>query len=205
MSTENEQVLQKDAVGLYDDAIVTSFRKLLRDQTISIIPPENAIRFAAQVRKDKANLPIVSLNRLGFSIKLDEINQKARNIGSFVTRNGNNENIFAQVIPIRIEYQIDVFTVDRVTCDAICRELIFYMIQHPTLQVTVPYGLDIKHDFNLFLDSDVVDNSDTIEHTEKGVKFRYTLTFYCDDAYLFRQYSQKQAEIVASVGTIPKQ
>ena len=200
----SDKKIKHDAVGLYDDAIVKSFRKLFNDETISIIPPEYAIRFSAQLRRDNAEMPIVSLNRLGFSIKLEEINQKARNIGSFVTRDGANNNIFAQVIPIRIEYQLDVFTVDRATCDAICRELIFYIIQHPTLQVEIPYGLDINHDFNLFLDSDVVDNSDTIEHTEQGVKFRYTLTFYCDDAYLFRQYSQKQAEIVARVDTMPK-
>lgn len=195
----------KTCVTLYDDAIISKFRSLFTDTTLSILPPENAIRFLAQLRRDDVKLPLVSLNRLGYSIQLDQINQKARNVGSFVTRDGANNNVFAQVIPIRIEYQLDVFSVDRVTCDAICSELIFYFIQNPTLSIHVPFGLDIDHDFNLFFDSDVVDNSDTIEHTEKGVIFRNTLTFYTNDAYLFQSKKKPQAVIVSSVDTIDRQ
>ena len=187
------------SVKSYDDAIIDNFRAIFNDETISILPVENAIRFSGQLQKDDIEFPMISTTRLGYSIRNSDVNFNAKRIGSFVRRDGENNNIYAQVIPIRIEYQLDVFTVDQETCDEIIRELVFFFAQHPTLEAHFEYGLDIDHNFNMFLNDDIVDNSDTVEHINKGVLFRNTLTFYVDDAYLFRSKKQKQGEIVASV------
>lgn len=187
------------SVKCYDDAIVAEFRKLFNDNTISIIPPENAIRHISQLQKDNVRFPMISIMRTGYSIVSSNVNHTAKMIGSFTIRDGKNNNIFAQTIPIRIEYQLDIFTVERWTCDEISRELIFYFYQSPTLVAHFPYGLDIDHNFNLFLEDDITDNSDTVEHINKGVMFRNTLTFYTDDARLFHSLKQKQGQVVASV------
>lgn len=187
------------SVKCYDDAIVEQFRELFRDSTISIIPPENAIRHIAQLRQDNVKFPMISIMRSGYSIVSSNVNHTAKMTGSFTTRDGNNNNVFAQTIPIRIEYQLDVFTVDRWSCDEIIRELIFYFYQSPTLVAHFDYGLNIDHNFNIFLEDDVVDNSDTVEHVNTGVMFRNTLTFYTDDARLFHSSKQIQGEVVASV------
>ena len=190
------------SVKCYDDAIIANFREIFNDGTISILPVENAIRFSAQLRKDNVDFPMISTTRLGYSIVSSNINQSAKTIGSFVIRDGKNNNVYAQSIPIRIEYQLDIFTVDRWSCDEITRELIFYFYQHPTLVAHFDYGLDIDHNFNLFLNDDIVDNSDTVDHADKGVMFRNTLTFYTDDARLFRSKKQKQGQIVAQVAEL---
>ena len=65
-----------------------------------------------------------------------------------------------------------MFTVSKAQGDELLRELIFHIMLHPTLQVDIPYKLDMQHNFNVFLESDVVDNSDTVEHVNKGVLFR---------------------------------
>ena len=187
------------SVKSYDDAIIDNFRAIFNDETISILPVENAIRFSGQLQKDDIKFPMISTTRLGYSIRNSDVNFNAKRIGSFVRRDGENNNIYAQVIPIRIEYQLDVFTVDQETCDEIIRELVFFFAQHPTLEAHFEYGLDIDHNFNMFLNDDIVDNSDTVEQINKGVLFRNTLTFYVDDAYLFRSKKQKQGEIIASV------
>lgn len=192
------------SVKAYDDAIINEFRRVFNDNTIHILPVENAIRFSAQLTKDNVKFPMISTTRLGYSIRTDNVNFAAKMIGSFVTRDGKNNNIFAQTVPIRIEYQMDVFTVDRESCDEIVRELIFFFMQHPTLTAHFEYGLDIDHTFNLYLNSEIVDNSDTVEHVNTGVMFRNTLTFYTDDALLFRSKKQKQGEIIANVATLPK-
>ena len=130
---------------------------------------------------------------------------KRRNIrqfppsGGYQSRNANGTNTFAQIIPIRINYQMDIFTVDKITGDELVRELIFHIMQNPTLTVDVPYNLNMEHKFNLFLESDVVNNSDTIEHVDKGVKFRNTLTFYTDDAYLFASREQLHGNVTGRV------
>lgn len=193
------------SVKSYDDAIINNFRQVFNDETISILPVENAIRFSAQLQKDDVTFPMISTTRLGYSIRNSDVNFNAKMIGSFKGRNGLNDNMFAQVIPIRIEYQLDVFTVERAVGDEIVRELIFYFMQHPTLKAHFDYGLNIDHNFNLFLNDDIVDNSDTVEHVNSGVMFRNTLTFYTDDAVLFRGKKQIQGDIVASVKQYNKQ
>ena len=42
-----------------------------------------------------------------------------------------------------------------------------------------------KHKFNVFFNPDIEDNSDTVNHINNGVLYRYTATLYTDDAYLF--------------------
>ena len=187
------------SVKAYDDSIIKKFRQIFNDDTIYILPVENAIRFSAQLNRDDVKFPMISTTRLGYSIRNSDINYTAKMIGSFTTRDGKNNNIFAQTVPIRIEYQMDVFTVDRQSCDEIVRELIFFFLQHPTLQAHFDYGLNIEHNFNLYLNDEIVDNSDTVEHVNTGVMFRNTLTFYTDDARLFRSKKQIQGEVIAGV------
>lgn len=191
------------SVKAYDDAIINKFRSIFIDNTIYILPVENAIRFSAQLNKDDVRFPMISTTRLGYSIRSQDVNFSAKMYGSFVTRDGQNNNIFAQTIPIRIEYQMDVFTVDRQSCDEIVRELIFFFAQHPTLQAHFDYGLNIDHNFNIYLNDEIVDNSDTVEHVNNGVMFRNTLTFYTDDARLYRSKKQIQGEVIASVKPMP--
>ena len=126
--------MKKMSIKSYDDSIINQFRKVFNSNTVYILPVENAIRFSAQLKRDDVTFPMISTTRLGYSIVSNNVNHNAKMIGSFAKRDGKNNNLFAQSIPIRIEYQLDVFSVDRQTCDDIVRELIFYFYQHPTLQ-----------------------------------------------------------------------
>jgi hypothetical protein len=189
------------SVYRYDNAIVECFRDIFEDSRIHILPPEQAIRFTGQLRQDNIEFPLISTYRLGYSIKNNDVNFYGLHQGGFQNRGSNGINTFAQVVPIRINYQIDIFTVDKRTGDEITRELILFLFQNPTLKVDIPYQLDIKHKFNLFLESDVVDNSDTVEHVNKGVLFRNTLTMYTDDAYLFASRQELHGNVTGTVIT----
>lgn len=187
------------SVYRYDEAIIDKFRDIFDDNRIHILPVENAIRFTAQLQKDDVKFPLISTTRLGWSIRSSDVNFAAKMTGGLHHRENNNTNVFAQIIPIRIEYQLDIFTVDRQSGDELTRELVFYFYQHPTLTVRFPYMLNGEHHFNLYLDNDVVDNSETIEHVNKGVMFRNTLTFYTDDANLFAGDVQLQGKVISDV------
>lgn len=164
-----------------------------------VLPVENAIRFTAQLKRDDVTFPLISTTRLGYSVVGDNVNYNAKMTGSFVRRENDNNNTFATSIPIRIEYQMDVFTVDRESCDDIVRELIFFFLTRPTLVAHFEYGLDIKQNFTLLMNDDIVDNSDTVEHINNGVMFRNTLTFYVDDARLYMNNPQVQGKIECGV------
>lgn len=190
------------SVHRYDKAIVDHFREIFDDTRIHILPVEQAIRFTGQLRQDDVKFPLISTNRLGWSIRTNDINFNALRTGGYQNRNDNGTNTFAQTIPIRINYQMDVFTVDKISGDELIRELVFHILQNPTLQVEVPYKIGMKHVFNIFLDSDIVDNSDTVEHINKGVLFRNTLTFYTDDAYLFAGRDELHGSVNGTVNDL---
>ena len=170
---------------LYDDAVVEKFKELFGTDKMFIIPPERAKDTIAQIEKDDVKFPLVSLDRKGFTVRDNAINWSASRMGLAVSITDDGKANIMHVIPIKINYQLDVYTADRVSCDEILRELIFYFTLHPTLMVKIPYGLNTRHKFNLFFNPDIEDNSDTISHIEKGVLYRYTANLYTDDAYLF--------------------
>lgn len=101
----------------------------------------------------------------------------------------------AQVIPITINYRLSVWTEDRVTNDALIRELLFYYHLRPSLYVYVTHGINIKHKFNIYFNSGIEDNSDIANFETKGQYFRQDLTFYTDDAYLWKANWQEKVAI----------
>lgn len=170
---------------LYDEAVLKKFKELFGNDDIFIIPPERAKDTVAQLERDDIKFPLVSLDRRGFSIRDSAISWSASRMGLADSISDDGKANIMHVIPIKINYQLDVYTTDRVSCDEILRELIFYFTLHPTLLVNIPYGLNTTHKFNLFFNPDIEDNSDTVEHINRGVLYRYTANLYTDDAYLF--------------------
>ena len=104
-------------------------------------------------------------------------------------------NVRAQVIPITINYRLSVWSKDRVTNDALVRELLFYYHLRPSLMVYVGHGLNIAHKFNIYFNSGIEDNSDIANFNNNGTYFRQDMTFYTDDAYLWRANYEQLVEI----------
>ena len=170
---------------LYDKVIVDKFKKLFNDNRISIQPPENAIRYTAQLEDDNVNFPLISLNRTNWSIRGSDVNFAQSRTGVLNRVNDNGTLSVMKILPIRLDYQLDVYTVDKLSNDEIYRELLFYFLNNPTLTVNIPYTLDTEHVFNLYFNDDIIDNSDTVEHVNRGVLYIYTSTWYSNDAYLY--------------------
>lgn len=185
---------------LYDNAFVEDLRNIIRDDRISILPPSNMFNVVALTEEDKIQLPVISLQRPNWSIIDDRISHAQIHSGIMTSYDEDTERFKSvQTIPIRINYLIDVWTKNRETNDNIMRELIWYYTTHPTLSIKIPYGLDIDHNFNIFLDSDIEDNSDIVEHNVRGIYFRQTLTAYTDDAYLWKSSSRYPKYVDAEV------
>lgn len=187
-------------VGIYayDLAIVNDLRvrfNLNKDGTpktnnnVYITPVDNVFNIIGDISEDNIKFPLISLSRTGWSLQdfKPELMIKA---GSFVgAKEGTDKKlkqIRLQAIPITINYQIDIWTRTRIDNDALTRDFIWYYTLHPQLLVDIPHGLDVKHVFNIFFENDVEDNSDIVEHNNRGQFFRQTLGMYVDDAYLWR-------------------
>lgn len=184
------------SVYFYDEAIVNSLKSITGDNRINIQPYDRVFSNIARDNEDVIELPLITLSRTGWSIIGERKSHFAKFEGALVkiedppTEEDELKLYRLQAIPIRISYVLDVWTKDRVDNDNILRELIFYYETHPELRVRIPYGLDIDHVFNIFIDPDIEDNSDISDQINHGEYFRQTLSIYTDDAYLWKASSR---------------
>lgn len=184
----------------YDNAIIEDLRQLIQDDRIHILPPDNLFRLLARTENDEIEFPAISITRRGWSIS-DSHPQMMKFDGTLleVDKEGKKYTRL-QAIPISISYQMDIWTKTRLENDSIMRELIFYYSTHPTLNVDIPYDNKVYyHKFNIFFNSDIEDNSDIVSHINRGEYFRQTISFYTDDAYLWKSSSRGPTTVDASI------
>ena len=196
-------------VYAYDMSIIDDFRARFnykKDGTpktnniIQITNSENVFEIIGDLENDNIQFPIISLTRTGWSIK-DFHQETQTHLGALVDyieptdkKDDRLKQVRLQAIPIKINYQVDIWTQNRADNDILARELIWFYTLNPQLLVKIPHGLNAKHVFNVMFDFDIVDNSDIVEHNSKGRYYRQTLGLYVDDAYLWR----------SSVTNVPK-
>ena len=169
---------------LFDQALVDRLCQITEDSRIHIVPPESAIDFLAQFDKDKVEFPAIVVTRGSITLN-DTRNQYALLKGQTTRLNPDNTASKMKLIPMRMEWSINVYAVDRYSCDEIIRELVFYFMTYPRFQVKVPYDLDVAQNFDILVDPEIVDNSDLVEFPNHGTLFRETITVYTENAHLY--------------------
>lgn len=90
-------------------------------------------------------------------------------------------------IPIQINYQLDIYAKYLQEADSYARNLVFNIINYPTMKISIPYGEDqyLQHYANVRVASTVEDNSSIPERMVPGLFTRLTLSLNIDDAYLW--------------------
>lgn len=187
----------------YDESIVNDLRTITKmsDKTIYIIPPSEYFDLVSMMNSDNIKLPLISLSRPGWSLQ-DKKPQAMIFEGKNILDDTENDLVRnLQAIPIEIDYQLDVWTNNRLENDMIMRELIWNYTLNPTLEVKIPYkDSNYRHTFNIFFNSDVEDNSDIQEHKNLGRLFRQTITFYTNDAYLWKINDRRHTKFSIELG-----
>lgn len=179
------------SVYMYDDAIIQEMRGLVHNDSVYIVPFEESFNLMSRVKDDSVKLPLIHLTRVGWSIIADRESHPQIFTGAVTSFDQETLKMLRhQTIPIRIDYQLDVITRNRLDNDLLMRELIFYFKTHSSLEVLVPYGLNFRHKFNVFLSPDVDDNSDITQFSQQGQYFRQTMGMYTDDAYLWKSSNE---------------
>lgn len=181
------------SVGLYDNSLIEDLRRITEDNRVTVTPYDRVFPNIAKNNYDEISFPLITITRTGWSIQ--GASQFMKFEGGLVKFEDLDDpeldpKIFRlQAIPIRINYLLDIWTRYREENDDIAREVIFYYTTHPTLSVDIGYGIDIKHNYNIFIDPDIEDNSDISDQPNHGEYFRQTLSIYTDDAYLWKASS----------------
>lgn len=188
-------------VNLYDEALLAKLNKWTEKTELHIYGPEETRRML-EVIADNTNdkpikLPIVCLRRKGGYTILN-INKKPLTYDGLVIK-GDVEERTAMVlnaIPISIQYQLDIYTRYLKEADAYCRDFIFNIINHPNVQVVVPYNdANFVHNSTIRVSADVEDNSNIPERLITGQFTRMSLSLDIDDAYLWDTKVRKNIEL----------
>lgn len=177
------------SIYLYDEALVAKLKSWTEKTQIQVLGIDETSRLF-QIIADETNdkpikLPIIALSRPGGYDILNP-NKKPIAYDGASMSSDYDSTLQLNAIPIQINYQLDVYTRYLKEADAYIRELIFNIINHPTLKITIPYNdANLIHNANIRLASNVEDNSNIPERLISGQFYRLSLNLNIDDAYLW--------------------
>lgn len=207
-----EQTIKETDAGVYayDKALVEDLRARFNsspvdsqvNNNVQIGPADQMFNIIGSLEEDNIIMPFISLERLDWQLNLDRQGFQTFVGDEVYTRLDSNNlpvEVRAQAIPITINYRLSVWSEDRITNDALCREILFYYHLRPSLMVYVGHGINMAHKFNIYFNSGIEDNSDIANHHLRGTYFRQDMTFYTDDAYLWRANWQKKVAITPNL------
>ena len=188
-------------VTFYDKAIVDSLRSLTNDK-VFIVPPENEFSIMGFLSDDKIKLPLISLRRVGWNLTENRPHSMMFEGDVFKKDEKTNKYISLQAFPIIINYLLDVWTEKQQDNDEIMRELIWYYTLNCKLKVDIPYKANIQHNFNLYFNNEIEDNSDITNFENRGRLYRQTASITIPDAYMWRGSSRYKTVVQADSSII---
>ena len=102
------------------------------------------------------------------------------------------------VIPMTLRYQLDIYTRYAEEGNDIMRGLVFNLVNDPVGTIELPYhNIHLLHNYTVYLDSTVSDNSDIPQRLFNDQFTRWTIGLTIQHAYLFdvKKYPLLTAEI----------
>lgn len=179
------------SVRYYDDALIEKIKAWFPDnRNLRILKDNDVTRLIESQAFDSDDspltLPIIMLSR-GSDIQLD---LNVKNVKSFdgLRLGSTSDNKVAElnVIPITVNYQLDIFTESSEDADEYVRQLLFKLVNNPTLYINIPYNnFNLKHIANLRVGSTISDTSDISQHLFIGQFSRRTFQLTLMDGFLF--------------------
>ena len=97
-----------------------------------------------------------------------------------------NTSKVLNAIPIKLNYQLDIYAKKAEDCDEYVRNFLFKLINNPVIMIDIPYnGTNIQHIANIRILNTISDTSAISERLFSGQFSRWTIQFEIQDAFLF--------------------
>lgn len=177
------------SIRYYDEAVSNKIKGWVRDKNMRILSPADSSRFF-QMRADLKNdapltLPMIAISRLG-GAEIINTNKRALTYdGGHLDATGEKSEVL-NAIPIKIQYQLDIYTKYFAEADEYARNFVFNIINYPRIKIEIPYNDSrVVHNSTLLLEPSIDDASDIPERLIAGQFYRISLKMFIDDAYLF--------------------
>lgn len=177
------------SVYLYDEALLSKVKYWTEKTSLHVYGVDeirDLLQVIADENKDKPiKLPILTITRpKGY--RIINSNKKPTTYNGIRVIQGEDTASMLANIPIDIQYQFDVYTRFQKEADMYMRNLVFNIINYPTLSITIPYrNINFDHNANIRITSDVMDTSNNSIRMFNGQFTRLSVTVNIDDAYLW--------------------
>ncbi len=204
------------SVRFYDEAIANRIQSWVKDPNLVVLKPDETAELF-KIKLDQGDdkpltLPLIAISR---EPEIRILNRQRRPMTydgyriKALDKNGNQVKLDSTfkltAVPIRIAYQIDIYTKNIAEADEYAREFVFRLINKPTIAIEIPYnGVKLKHKSTITLEDTIRDNSDIPERRFKTQFTRYTIYIEIDDAYYFGVEDERNlsiSEIEVSIET----
>ena len=178
------------ALEYYDDAIAAKLEKWTpSDLKLRILKPEDTKRLfetIADDQKDKnIKLPFIALSRNN-DIELLLNVKNPRSYDGLKIEQTPEKTAQLNVIPVRLQYQIDIYTKTYHESDEYVRQYLFKLINNPVIKIVIPYnGKDFEQIANIRVLSTISDTSDIPQRLFTGQFTRWTIQLEIQDAFLY--------------------
>ena len=182
------------SIALYDQAVKQTVQRWILDPNLLVLGPDETRRLfqyrADESRDSPLTLPLIAIGRdrdVDIQITAKRPMSHSGKVFNADTEAADHLN----AIPIRLKYQLDIYTRYQEEAEEYIRNFVFQIINYPKLEITIPYnGSQLGYVSYMTLTNQIVDNSDIAERLIPGQFTRMTLRFQLDDAYLF-SYNHK--------------
>lgn len=187
------------ALRYYDEALTNKIKNaLMTGDKIRVLSPEESSEELFMIKADETHdkplqLPFISLVRKR-DVNLLNTNKRPLTYDAIrlplYDKEGKlvkgDKALKLNAIPIKIEYQLDIYTKKMYEADEFAREFAFYLVNNPNVTIDFEYnGLRTQHTSTLHVEDTLIDNSDIPQKLYKDQFYRFTLNLYIDDAYYF--------------------
>lgn len=178
------------AARYYDDILVAKIKRWVPEEAnIRVLKPDESKRLfevTANDGNDKAfTLPLIALSRNN-DIELLATAKQSRSFDGLHLLNNSEETLQFNVIPIKLQYQLDIYTKTFEEGDEYVRNFVFKLINNPLLKIEIPYNNTyIEHTANIRVLSTISDTSSISERIFSGQFTRWSIQLIIQDAFLF--------------------
>ena len=191
------------AVRYYDDAMVAKLKRWIPDASrLRVLKPDESTRLMQLQADDSGDknfkLPFVTLSRDKSIEIISNIKQNKSFDGlKLIDMHGKTANL--NVIPIKVQYQLDIYTKTYYEGDEYVRNFLFKLINNPLLIIEIPYNdSSLRFTANIRVLDTVSDTTDIAEHLFPGQFTRWSIQMELQDAFLFSVPYRNNWKFIAS-------
>ena len=178
------------AFEYYDDALAGKLMKWTpTNLQLRVLKPDDTKRLmelkADDSRDKQLRLPFIALSRNN-EIELLLNVKNPRSFDGLTLNKTEEKTLQMNVIPVKLQYQLDIFAKTQVEAEQYVREYLFKLINNPTIKIVIPYnGQEVPQIANIKVLSNVADTSDIPQRLFVGQFTRWTIQLEILDAFLY--------------------